>query len=119
MKKDELKPLVCVSCGGHIDRSTMCCPYCGTQYEKKHNDIPISFVVERPGVHKIRAVVKIADEMALHCPERATEYAMDKLRQGIADGLLDYMRICTEKDPMMMCSIIRGEVRVVDPYFDT
>jgi RNA polymerase subunit RPABC4/transcription elongation factor Spt4 len=117
MKKVELKPLICQNCGGHIDRDTMRCPFCDTQYEKTHNDMPINFVVERPGVHKIRAEVKMPYEFELRDPERATEYAMDNLRQGIADGLLDYMKICTEKNPMTMCSIIRGEVRVLDPYF--
>jgi hypothetical protein len=115
----ELKPLVCERCGGAIDRNTMRCHYCDTQYERKHDGVPINFVVDRPGVHRIRAEVRLAEEMARHDPEGATRYAMDRLRHGIADGLLDYMKVCTTKefDPMNMCQIIRGEVRVIDPTF--
>lgn len=115
----ELKQLSCQNCGGQVDRATMKYPYCDTQYERTYNDVPVRFVVQRPGVHVIRAQVKIADEMALRSPEEAQEYAMNKLRRGIADGLMEYMKLLTtrEFDPMNMCQIIRGEVRVVDPIF--
>lgn len=29
----EMKPLLCQCCGGHIDRDTMTCPYCGVQMD--------------------------------------------------------------------------------------
>lgn len=113
----EVKPLVCQNCGGRIDRSTMKCPYCDTQYERKYEGLPVNFVVEKPGVHRIAAMVRIPDKVSLRDPERATQYAMERLRQGIADGLLAYMKIRTELDPMSFCQIIRGEVRVVEPTF--
>lgn len=113
----ELKPLTCQNCGAQIDRRTMKCPYCDTQYERKHDGGIVQFVVERPGVHRIRAEVRIADEVTHHYPEQATKMAMDKMRHQIADGLLDYLTICTEHNPMGMYQIIRGEVRVVDPTF--
>ena len=113
----ELKPLVCEQCGGTIERSTMKCQYCGTQYERRYEGTPISFVVERPGVHRIRAECRIADDLKCRYPDLATKYTMDKLRQGLADGLLEYMKLTTNYDPMTMCQIIRGEVRVVDPSF--
>lgn len=113
----EHKLLVCQNCGGHIDRQTMKCPYCDAEYERNMADMPIHFVVERPGVHRIRAEVMVEQELVAHHPEAATRFAMDKLRKGIADGLLDYMRVCTEQNPYERCQIIRGEVRVVDPTF--
>lgn len=113
----EIKPMVCERCGGDIDRKTMRCQYCGTQYERKHEGTQINYVVERPGIHRLRAEVRIADEMTRRDPEMATKIATDRLRNGIADGLLDYMKISTEINPMSMCQIIRGEVRVVDPTF--
>ena len=116
----ELRELKCKNCGANIDRTSMKFPYCDTEYERKHRGTPINFVAEKPGVHKIRAMVKVADDMMLRSPERATKFALDRLRQGIADGLLDYMKLCTttERDPMQMCQIIRAEVRVLDPRFD-
>lgn len=114
---DELKPLICQNCGGHIDRNTMKCPYCNTQYEKKFEGTPVSFTVERPGVHHIKAMVRIDEEAIQRSPEAATKWAMDKIRNGIADGLLEYMRIDTEKDWRSFCRIIRADVRVLDPTF--
>ena len=76
------------------------------------------FVVKRQCVHRLRAEVRIPEKLKTANPEEATKFAMSKLRQGLADGLLDYMKCTTQHDPMNMCQIIRGEVRVVDPSFD-
>jgi RNA polymerase subunit RPABC4/transcription elongation factor Spt4 len=115
----ELRELKCQNCGAHIDRNSLKCPYCGTQYERKYNGVPIVYDTDRPGVHKISAMVKVDDDFIARSPERATQYSLDRLRQGIAEGLLDYMKLCTtqEYDHMQMCQIIRAEVRVVDPKF--
>jgi hypothetical protein len=112
----ELKPLLCENCGGQIDRSTMKCPYCDTQYERTCNDTPIKFAVERPGVHVLRAQVKIPNE-AFCYPEEASNYAINKLTGCIADGLKEYMKIYATLDEMSFSQIIRGEVRVIDPTF--
>lgn len=32
---DEYKPLICKCCGAPINRETMTCEYCGTQYRKE------------------------------------------------------------------------------------
>jgi hypothetical protein len=50
-------------------------------------------------------------------PEAASDYALQDMRQQIADGLLAYMRLTTSEDIKGMCQIVRGEVRVLDPYF--
>ena len=97
----------------------MRCPYCDTQYERKNNGVTVNYVVNQAGVHTLRADVRVDELMLLRNPESATAYALDILRQEIADGLLAYMKISTAKDfsAFNNCEIIRGEVRVVDPYF--
>lgn len=119
MNPIEIKPLVCERCGGHIDRQTMKCPYCDTQYERKNNGVTVNYVVNRPGVHTLRADIRVDNFMVLRDPEGATEYALDRLRHEIADGLLAYMKITTSKELSFHneCEIIRGEVRVIDPTF--
>lgn len=119
MNPFEIKPLVCENCGGHIERKTMKCPYCDTQYERKNNGVTVNYVVDRPGVHTLRADIRVDRHMMLHNPEGATEYALDRLRREIADGLLAYMKITTSEDYSYLdrFQIIRGEIRVVDPAF--
>lgn len=117
MDLHEIKKLTCENCGGAIDRKTMMCPYCGTQYERKHDGITVNYVVDRPGVHTLRAEVRMDYRMVKDDPECATRYALDRLRHEVADGLLAYMKISTSKDFCEMSEIIRGEVRVIDPTF--
>lgn len=119
MSPIEIKPLVCERCGGAIDRRTMKCPYCETQYERKNNGVTVNFSVDRPGVHVLRAEARIDNRRMLCDPEGASQYALDRMRHEIADGLLAYMKISTSKDLSFFneCEIIRGEVRVIDPAF--
>ena len=108
----------CQNCGAPINRRTMKCEYCGTEYKREHDGVPVCFALERPGVHRIRAAVRVDEGLIHSSPEKARDFAMNKLRQGIADGLLEYMKICTEKDYCSFSQIIHAEVRVVDPSFD-
>lgn len=111
----DLKQLQCKNCGGQIDRATRKCPYCGTQYEMPEG---IKIVVDRPGVHKIRCQAAVSQDMIARAPEAATEMTLAQMRKQVADGLLAYMRFVTEDDPRIMCQIIRGEVRVLEPRDD-
>jgi hypothetical protein len=113
----ELKPIICERCGGNIDRKTMRCPYCDTQYERKNNGVTVNYVVTQPGVHTLRADIRVSHFMMKDDPDYATRFALDRLRHEIADGLLAYMKISTTKDSLENCEIIRGEVRVIDPTF--
>lgn len=119
MVRLQAEPLICQQCGGAIDRKTMKCPYCETQYERKYDGVAIRHVVEKPGIHTIRAMVKVDDRMLYQSPEGATRFVMDRMRNQIADALLNYMKMFTEMEHnhMEQCHIIRGEIRVVDPTF--
>lgn len=112
----ELVALTCKNCGANVNRSTMRCDYCGTEYESPNERIEI--VVDRPGVHTIRCQAKIDMGHMRYNPESAKEYVLSDMRKQLADGLLAFMKMTTCDDPISFCQIIRGEVRVVDPSFD-
>ena len=114
----EMKAMRCQNCGANINRRTMRCDYCGTEYESPNDRIKI--VLDRPGVSTIRCETKVDMMHMRHSPESAREYVLRDMRQQIADGLLAYMKMTTSEsyDPLNCCQIIRGEVRVLDPYFD-
>lgn len=115
----ELKPLVCERCGGSIDRRTMKCPYCDTQYERRNDGVTVNYVVEPPGTHKIQASVRADKYLMARDPAGYSEHVLKMLRNELAEGLLAYMKITTSEDLSFYgdCQIIRGEVRVVDPAF--
>lgn len=115
----EFKPLICERCGGTIDRKTMRCPYCGTEYIRENNGDQIRIVVDRPGVQKISTQVRVDMDMMADSPEGARAYVLDRMRHEVADALLAFMKISTAEDysPLSRCQIIRGEIRVIDPTF--
>ena len=114
----DLRPYICKQCGGTINPATLKCEYCGTRYEDKSLK-RITSTTQPPGQHTIRAEVCMDREFMLYDPEGARDFALSKLREQIADGLLGYMKITTSHDFRLgdQTEIIRGEVRVVDPTF--
>lgn len=114
----ELQTMTCKNCGANINRRTLRCDYCGTEYE--HPNDRIKIVTIRPGVHTIRCQTKVDMEMMRHSTEGAKEHVLRDMREQIADGLLAFMKMTTSEchDQRSHCQIIRGEVRVVDPSFD-
>ena len=115
MSTFNLQPLTCHCCGGKIDRRIMRCEYCGTEYAPPNDRIKV--IVEQPGTHIIRCETRIDCALMQRSPEAARDYTLQDMRQQIADGLLAYMRLTTFDDIKEMCQIVRGEVRVLDPYF--
>ena len=109
------KPLVCSNCGGTIDRATMKCPYCDTQYQSPNDMIHI--VMDRPGTYKIRCKARIDRECMLRQPELARDRVLSEMRKQIADELLGFMKFMTseEYDPLSMCQMVCGEVTVLEP----
>lgn len=115
----ELKALTCKNCGAPINRATMKCEYCDTQYERTYEGTQVKFIADRPGVHTLRAMAMIDEEMIRSDPGRAKEFIERKLRQSLADGLMEYMRTEEEMDYRSFARIIRAEVKVVSPQKDT
>lgn len=115
----KIKPMICEQCGGHVDRKTMRCPYCGTEYAYSNNGVQIRFEEKRPGEHSIFAQVDVDMDMIAKYPDIAQSYALDTLRNEIADALLAFMKISTSTklDPLCQHQIIRAEVRVIDPEY--
>lgn len=112
-----IEVLTCSNCGAPINRATMTCPYCKTQYSSSHPELRIEVV--KPGAHRIGVESRIPQRFVDASPETATKMVLSEMRNKLADGLLDYMRVTTSRGYGFMdeCQIIRGEVMVLDPYF--
>lgn len=117
----DLKPYICECCGGRIDLTKMKCEYCDTPYRNESLK-DIRFIQVRPGEHTIRAEVAVNYDDMKFDPEGVRNYTLHELRNQLADGLLDFMKIETsegyDRGLFERTQIIRGEVRVVDPVFD-
>lgn len=114
MELVERKPLLCKNCGGRIDRVTMKCPYCDTQYERPHEGVPVLPVVERRGVERIYAAIAVDDECLVRNPHLRDNIPKDVL-VSLARRLLDYATITVKDDPCSFRKIINAAIAVVPP----
>lgn len=116
MELVERKPLLCKNCGGAIDRFTMKCPFCDTQYERPHEEVPVLPVVEQRGVERICASIAVDMECLLRSPQDAIEhFAKSKVMGILAKELLKYATFTETDDPRSFRKIINATIAVVPP----
>lgn len=110
--------LTCSNCGAPINRATMTCPYCKTQYSFPNPEVKMTVI--KPGMHRIYAQTKVSNHVIAVAPEAAKDKTLTQLREQLADALLGYMKITTAKewDFMGDSTIFRGEVIVLDPCLE-
>lgn len=111
----ERKPLLCKNCGGVIDRFTMKCPFCDTQYERPHEEVPVLPVVERRGVERICASIAVDLECIERYPSQTEKLAKSKVMNLLAKELLKYATITVMDDPRSFRKIINATIAVVPP----
>lgn len=116
-----IKPLVCTECGGHIDRDTMTCKFCGIQFELDNYFQPI--IVKRfdTKINVLESYMSIPQSMFDLEHERGklqnlTEYAVKELARQFADKLIPFMEVRREYTPRFDNQEIRARVRVAQPF---
>lgn len=110
-----LKPYVCTQCGGKVNRSTMTCEMCGTQFKETENVMRI--VAERPGVKTLGATIAIDREMAYLSPEDTSEIVMRQMVDELAKCIAPFIDVKTEDDPILGRQLVRGRIRILDSAF--
>lgn len=108
---DELKPLICQCCGGQIDRRTMKCPYCETQYNGKLEPVHIISRSEPYGVQTLQAAVYV-DELAFQNQEIAMKIAREKLYEAMMKSMTPYVEIEENRDPCRFGRTLRGRLKI-------
>ena len=111
----EKKPLICKKCGGVIDRFTMKCPFCDTQYERLRGEEPSYYpVVERRGVERLCVSIAI-DECLLARDTDPRDHITRNVLVSLARRLLDYATITVMDDHRSFRKIINAMIEVVPP----
>lgn len=111
----ERKQLRCKNCGGTIDKVTMKCLYCDTQYEKEHGLEPTPIVVDRRGVERLCASIAVDEECIAMYPNVIDQFAKSKVMGLLAKELLKYATITVQGDPRSFRKIINATIEVVPP----
>lgn len=119
----KLEALVCTECGGHIDRDTMTCRYCGIQYKLDQDMIPIMVSRFDPHMETLKARIFIPEyvfkaEMGSGADmTKLTEYAVKDLSRKLAEAIVPFMEVRTNYEPREQMQEFSARVRVYRPDY--
>lgn len=105
----------CECCGGHINRQTMVCEYCGTRYKKENNEIIRIETFTNP-VRTFTAKFAIDHNIIIdYGPEQASEIAIKELANELSKCIAPMMSVYSEFDIDHYRHIIAGQIKIVEP----
>ena len=120
---------ICECCGGKINRATMTCEYCGTQYkEDPHRDGIIRVETFRNPIHTYVKLAKIpkeeimrmSDSMGVEAATRhVTDCVMREMARQFAECIMQDMSMEYRNDTFSNQYIARGTIKVVSPEQDS
>ncbi len=102
---------ICQCCGGKIDRETMTCEYCGTQYKKENDNV---FRIEHCTlpVREVATCVNITDNYRMTHNE-IMEIAIHRAATDLAKAIAPFCEYSAEHDPATASTNIRARIRFV------
>lgn len=108
---------ICECCGGKINRATMTCEYCGTQYkEDLVNDAVIRIETFHNPVETLRASVIVPDEqMRLMGANDASEWVVRQLAHKFSEHIAKYMVLENRFEPCERQHFVTATVKMVIP----
>lgn len=119
----KLQALVCTECGGHIDRDTMTCRYCGIQYKLDQDMMPIMVSRFEPHMETLKARIFIPDYVVKSEMGRGgdmtklTEYAVKDLSRKLAEAIIPFMEVRNSYEPCEQIHEFSARVRVYRPDY--
>lgn len=106
--------LKCQCCGAPINRATMTCEFCGTQYQRSQNDILRIETYSDPVV-TLRSNRAITDEELKSLgPELASEIALRSICREFADSMMPFIKVDTNLSPGKPARVY-GTVKFIRP----
>ena len=112
---NDLKNLTCTCCGGKINRTTMRCEYCGTEYEIKDNNPVIRIETFHNPIKEYKACVLVNDCDINIGGDAYMKFALQELCKEMMPAVMEGMRIRTCQDPAKLQTQIVGSLRIVVP----
>lgn len=110
-----LQKLQCDNCGGRIDRASLTCISCGTEYRYEHETQELRIITEARKVDTLSERFIIPEEILAYDPEEAVEFSIKRIASEMARRLVPYIEWEQERDPMRMKTAIYARLRVARP----
>ena len=105
---------ICQCCGGRIDRKTMTCEYCGTQYKEEYSNVLKVEMFQNP-VRTLATRIVIDDFAMRTSPKDYSEFAIKELARQFAECIAPYMDIQHTFDSRTRISRLDAKIKVVEP----
>lgn len=113
-----LTPFICTQCGGQVDRATLTCHNCYTQFYLNEQQVLIA-TEHLPNERTIGATVCMRPEELMYCGDKIIEYSVKELTHKLAEGLAPFMEIEQDADPMRNLIMLHARCRVLEPHGST
>lgn len=110
-----MKPLVCTQCGAAIDPVRMVCRYCGTHYERNHEDTIKITYHPGPRPEVLQCIAEIPDSFVTIPSEEIKNCIHSQITRKIAESLEPFAEYQVAEDPVRRTHLVRGRVRVLPP----
>lgn len=109
------KALICDCCGGTINRATMRCEYCETEYDRK--DIPVAGIVEyrRPGEQHLRSTFSIDRRVLKEEGAPLMEYCLRNMADKMAEQLMPFCEFDSMYEPEYDRIMLSARLKVIEP----
>ena len=113
---NELKPMICECCGGHIDRASLICKMCGTPYMLDGECKPIRIMQYDAKLETLSGAIRIPSYMITNNPEDAMRFSLNQLAEKMVEKLMPLLEYEQMYDPRSMEYITYGRIRVAVPH---
>ena len=115
-----MKALICECCGGRIDRGTMTCMMCGTQYKLDEYEHPIRVVEYSQKVETLSSEVIMPRYLVEHMGlEEAMEMSLKEMAQNMAEKMLPLIEFTYGYEPVRQEYVTYGKLKVANPHTKT
>ena len=103
----------CLNCGAPINRFTMRCEYCDTEYKRGVDDKLVVFDRHIPNTETFHCAMRVDNIVMRDCPEKGMELAKKHIAHSLAKQILKHIDFATRSDPYSFSEILEGRVTVV------
>jgi len=106
---------ICSCCGGRVNRITMTCEYCGTQYDDTDRGLLRIETFHNPVVTLCAQTVIDSYAVKTIGEEATSEIIQQRLSREMAEAIKGIMRYDFDFDPRYMQIKARGTIKAVVP----
>lgn len=108
---------ICSCCGGKIDKSTMKCDYCGTQYKMENDNVVIRVETFQNPTRELICSRSFdrRDLELFRNQEHAFDTMVSHMAMEFAKDLMPYMDMEYEFDPVNLRYSLHARLKVVNP----